>query len=107
MNYSRRWRSATRTIIISNKYKDIVDQTLLRALYNEETGEMMEYCVLKVFQTNHQISELGIVNQFSSIFKDLEIPILYINSFSNNFILIPDYMLWKLKSVIDLTLTDP
>jgi len=45
--------------------------------------------VLKVYQTNHQVNEQGIVAHFATQFNQLEVPILYINSFANNYILIP------------------
>ena len=44
------------------------------------------YKVLKAYQINHQINELGIVAKFAQHFEQLEIPILYVNSFNSNII---------------------
>jgi len=49
------------------------------------------YNVYQVFNTDgSDIEYIGIVNKISSIFKEKELPILYINSFNNNFILVSD-----------------
>lgn len=48
------------------------------------------FIVLRIFQDTHQINEHGIVNKISKIFTDKDIPILYINSFNNNYVLIPE-----------------
>ena len=60
-----------------------------------------EYKVLKLYQVNHQIDELGVVAQFASTFQKMDIPILYINSFASNFILIPIDEIPKLDGMIE------
>jgi hypothetical protein len=95
------------SMFLSTKYKELIKETekngfQFTKVYNEELDQIQEYSVLKVFQSTHQISESGIVNHFSSMFKNLDIPILYINSFSNNYILIPRELLFKLKGIIDI-----
>ena len=48
-----------------------------------------KYNVYQLFNIDsNEIEYIGIVNKISSIFKEREVPILYINSFNNNFILV-------------------
>ena len=58
------------------------------------------FIVLRIFQDTHQINEYGIVNKISKIFTDKDIPILYINSFNNNYVLIPENKLEALDDFI-------
>ena len=62
------------------------------------------YKALKVYQINHQINELGIVAKFAHFFEELEIPILYINSFNNNIILVPSTHVSQLDHIAPFTI---
>lgn len=83
------------SFVIHSKYDAKLQK--LNCVYKLE----QEYRVVKLYQVNHQIDELGIVAQFATTFKEYGIPILYINSFSNNFILIPSCELHKLDGLIE------
>ena len=49
------------------------------------------YLVLQIFEDNENgINHVGIVSRLSKIFSDNNIPILYINSYNNNYILVSD-----------------
>jgi hypothetical protein len=89
------------SIFISSKHKDLFNKIPTVIKMFNENNDLQEYNVLKLYQINHQISELGIVSQFSNAFKEMEIPIIYVNSFSNNFILIPKEELHKLEGLIE------
>jgi len=82
------------SIFVSSKFDDYFKNLPVTKMEDE-------YRVLKVYQTNHGIEELGIVAQFAKIFMDMEIPILYVNSFSNNYILLPASHLEKLEGMIE------
>lgn len=47
------------------------------------------YQALRVYQTDHGINELGVVSKLAKFFSNNGISILYVNSFNNNFILVP------------------
>ena len=47
-----------------------------------------KYTVLRVFQDTHMIEESGVVTQISKFFAERNIPILYVNSFNNNYVLV-------------------
>ena len=48
------------------------------------------YCVLKLFTEDHQINESGVVNKITQLFASHDVPILFINSYSQNFVLFPE-----------------
>ena len=47
-----------------------------------------EILVIKVNHYCHQINDVGVVREISDFFNTINIPIIYINSFNNNYILI-------------------
>jgi hypothetical protein len=47
-----------------------------------------DYRIIQINEVNDGIDHIGIVNNLSNIFTLNNIPILYINSFNNNFVLI-------------------
>jgi hypothetical protein len=47
------------------------------------------YQIIRLYEDSHKINEHGIVAQISDYFAKQNIPILYINSFNNNFVLYP------------------
>ena len=49
-----------------------------------------KYVVLRVYQESHGINEQGVVVKLAKFFSDNNVSILYVNSFNNNFILIPE-----------------
>ena len=55
--------------------------------------EPEEYTCLKIFYTDEVdgVSDTGVVRTISDLFSINNIPILYVNSFNNNFVLIPSY----------------
>jgi hypothetical protein len=60
------------------------------------------FAVIRIFQDTHQINEHGIVNKISKLFAERDIPILYINSFNNNYVLIPEDKLESLHDFIEV-----
>jgi hypothetical protein len=61
-----------------------------------------EYSILRIYQNEHGINEHGIVYQLSKLFYEKSIPILYINSFNNNYILLPTKHLDELHEWIEM-----
>lgn len=51
-----------------------------------------KYKVLRMYQDSHKIDEYGVVKELSSFFTEKNIPILYINSFNNNYVLYPEHL---------------
>ncbi len=43
-----------------------------------------EYSVLRIYQDTHNINEHGVVYKLSKLFFEKGVPILYVNSYSNN-----------------------
>ena len=60
------------------------DVSNVKCLYSQDS----EFSVIKVNQDSHQINDVGVVREISDFFNTLNIPIIYINSFNNNYILI-------------------
>jgi hypothetical protein len=83
------------SVFMSSKHLYLLDDLHFICKMNEP------YRVLRLYQINHQIDELGVVAKFAETFKNMEIPILYINSFSNNYVLIPSKDLSKLDGLIE------
>lgn len=59
------------------------------------------YIPIKIYHHYHQIEDDGIVEYISTLFSRAHIPILYINSFNNNFVLVPIEDLDKVKTIIN------
>ncbi len=60
-----------------------------------------EFSVLRIYQDTHNINEHGIVYNLSKLFYEKNIPILYVNSYSNNYILIPTTAIKELDEWIE------
>ncbi len=67
----------------------------------ELVSDNKEYNVIKINYSYHQIDDIGVVHEISKIFNSLKIPILYINSFNNNFILIPKNNIIEIEKYIN------
>jgi hypothetical protein len=48
------------------------------------------YIAIRIYDTHDGIDHIGIVSHISSIFAKCQIPILYINNYDNNYILIKE-----------------
>ncbi len=57
-----------------------------------------EYNIIKINQNYHQINDVGVVSEISKFFSSINIPILYVNSFNNNYILIPRKHIDKIEN---------
>jgi hypothetical protein len=60
-----------------------------------------EYSVLRIYQDTHNINEHGIVYKLSKLFFEKGVPILYVNSYSNNYVLIPSTSIKELDEWIE------
>jgi hypothetical protein len=67
----------------------------------ELVSDNKEYNVIQINYSYHQIDDVGVVHEISKIFNSLNIPILYINSFNNNFILIPKNNIIEIEKYIN------
>ena len=61
-----------------------------------------EFSVLRIYQDTHAINEHGVVYNLSKHFFEKSIPILYVNSFSNNYILVPSKHIDELQDWIEI-----
>lgn len=61
-----------------------------------------EFSVLRIYQDTHGINEHGVVYNISKHFFEKSIPIIYVNSFSNNYILVPSKHLDELHDWIEV-----
>lgn len=67
---------------------DCIAQNVLHTLSGYLSSFTEKYTVLRVFQDTHMIEESGVVTQISKFFAERNIPILYVNSFNNNYVLV-------------------
>lgn len=58
---------------------------------------MQGYRIIKMYDTVDNIDQIGIVSKISTIMKEANIPILYVNSFNENYILVEEKDLGKAK----------
>ena len=58
------------------------------------------YKVLQIYETYTGVDHIGIVKILSSLFADKNIPILYVNSVNNNYILIKESYLDITKEIL-------
>lgn len=82
----------TSLILDSDSLKDFSEEELELVVIDR-----YDYRILQIFEDSTGTDHIGIVAHLSKIFADNKIPILYINSYNNNYILYPDIF----KSQID------
>lgn len=75
--------------------KKEVSLFISKSLLNEDELEFYDvkkdqplYSGFRFYTANHGIYHIGVVNKISNIFIGINIPILYVNSYGNNYILI-------------------
>lgn len=69
------------SIIVDTRFEKYIKQ--LPCVYYPDT-----YRVIQIHENCSGIDHIGIVSEISSLFADINISILYINTYNNNFILI-------------------
>ncbi len=65
------------------------------------TSTNEDFRVIKLYHDQHKINDTGIVSEISNYFSSLNIPILYVNSFNNNFVIVHSKDIDKLKDFIE------
>ncbi len=83
------------SLFISPEY----DKSIQQHMWMSRTHD--EYCILRIYQTENAINEYGIVYKLSKHFFDKRIPILYNNSYNNNYIFVPKKHLSELDDWIE------
>lgn len=83
----------------------IVDKNSHQKFFTEEKTDHYKvdpktYNVIQIYEGCSGINHIGIVQKISSIFSEIEIPILYINTFNNNFIIIDTELIDKIKNLL-------
>lgn len=83
----------------------IIDKNVYERIFSEEKNENYNvdpktYNVIQIYEDCSGINHIGIVQKISSIFSENEIPILYINTFNNNFIIIDTESVIKIKNLL-------
>ncbi len=90
------------SLFISSKLTDVINEL---DQYNRQfkciNHIVDEYSVLRIYQDTHNINEHGVVHKLSKLFYEKSIPILYVNSYSNNYILIPTSSIGELDEWIE------
>lgn len=61
------------------------------------------YRVIRVYDYNDGIQNVGIVSKLSSLLSSSDIPLLYVNSYNNNYILLKEDYLDKAKEILSKT----
>lgn len=97
--------------VTNNEISLFIDQELLskdflvKVIY-PHVSLMYEdtYKVLQICEHGSGISHIGIVEKISSIFAKHNIPILYVNSVYNNYILVKEH---DISNIIDILKTQP
>jgi hypothetical protein len=90
------------SLFVSTKLTDVISElnsfndTIIRINHVVD-----KYSVLRIYQDTHNINEHGIVFRLSKIFYEKNIPILYVNSYSNNYVLIPTTAIKELDEWIE------
>ena len=64
-----------------------------------------DYRAIRVYDSIDGVSHIGIVSKISTILATCNIPILYVNSYNNNYILVPDSELERAKKCLTETST--
>lgn len=83
------------SFFISPEYaKSIEDYSFLQRTHDE-------YCILRIYQSANAINEYGVVYRLSKHFFEKRIPILYSNSYNNNYIFVPKKHLNELDDWIE------
>jgi hypothetical protein len=67
---------------------ETVAQSIMQNMPGYTCSITEKYTVLRVFQDTHMIEESGVVSEIAKFFAERNIPILYVNSFNNNYILV-------------------
>ena len=86
------------SLFLSTKSTDIINELNNYGFINHINDE---YSVLRIYQDTHNINEHGIVYRLSKIFYEKNIPILYVNSYNNNYIIIPTSAIKELDEWIE------
>ena len=75
-----------------------ISKNLLHSYFSESEKELInylkeqkKYISFKFYEKNTGISQVGIVNKISEVFSEINIPIIYVNSYENNYILMESY----------------
>jgi hypothetical protein len=88
-----------------DEYSLIIDESLFLENFNSSEHKLMvidekEYQIIQIYEENNGIDDIGVVNSISKMFTDANISILYINSFNNNFIVVPREMIPTISNEI-------
>ena len=90
------------SLFISSKLNDVISELNNYKDHLYRINRIIdEYSVLRIYQYTHSINEHGIVFRLSKIFYEKNIPILYVNSYSNNYVLIPTMEIKELEEWIE------
>jgi len=90
------------SLFISSKLTDVISELNNYSDFLIRINRVIdEYSVLRIYQDTHNINEHGIVFRLSKIFYEKNIPILYVNSYSNNYVLIPSTAIKELDEWIE------
>jgi hypothetical protein len=81
------------SLVLDNDTLNTFNPTELASVNIDPT----DYRILQIFENSCGMNHIGIVSRLSRLFSENEIPIMYINSYNNNYILYPDIF----KTTID------
>ena len=74
----------------TNEISIFINQNLIADIDFQSHGVPCEhnYRVFQIYENVHKINQSGIVQNISTLLASQDIPILYVNSYNNNFILV-------------------
>jgi len=79
----------------------LIDELHLEKLTNNWEGNKY-YVALRIVETNGFMEQAGLISRMANIFAELEIPILYITSYNNNYILLEEEYMDKAQKNITI-----
>ncbi len=68
--------------------------------YHQPNAVDRDYRAIRVYDSIDGVSHIGIVSKISTLLAESNIPILYVNSYNNNYILVPDSELENAKKCL-------
>lgn len=113
-NYKINFYELINLVLIKNKFCSFTkSEKEVSLIIDKESYELnkfkkgyiklnIKYKALQFYEEGSGVQHIGIVNKISSIFTTHKIPILYINTFNNNYVIIEDKDLDKVIQILKI-----
>lgn len=81
----------------------IIEESYLKNFSDKVVVDPVDYNILQIYENTSGCGHIGIVSHISNLFSQNSIPILYLNTFNNNYILYPSELNYKIRTILNLT----